>query len=141
MTPNTNETKAAIGNDLIVDEFTQNDHPTDNEEDLLEHNVPGRINIYAIKSFDGTSIGEAFAEDLWPNNPDLPPAAIVTEGRHFRTISHEIGHILLQSGNHNWPATNLMIQTEFSTHQDLLTPAQCDEMRKYHGVLGIFEDL
>jgi Zn-dependent peptidase ImmA (M78 family) len=119
------KSKAILGNDLIVDEYTDPASPTGEETNLLKENQSaGAISAYFVKGFDKGSIGESF----WASSGSGLIGFVVGSTRSDNTFSHELGHVLLDNGGHNVPdATYLMHAT--APNPTKLTPQQITKIK------------
>jgi Zn-dependent peptidase ImmA (M78 family) len=119
------KSKAILGNDLIVDEYTDPASPTGEETNLLKENQSaGAITAYFVKGFDKGSIGESF----WASSGSGLIGFVVGSTRSDNTFSHELGHVLLDDGGHNVPdATYLMHAT--APNPTKLTPQQITKIK------------
>ncbi|MGA1867321.1 MAG: DUF4157 domain-containing protein [bacterium] len=99
ITVNETDSKAVLGNDLILDEFTNPKNPTDEEKALFKLNQKaGVITVYYVKGLSMGNLGEAF----WPALGHSLVGAVCT-GSYITDFAHELGHILLDDGGHNVP--------------------------------------
>jgi hypothetical protein len=119
------QSKATLGNDLIVDEYADAAAPTNEEKRLLKWNqTGGGVTAYFVKGFSRGSLGEAF----WASSGSGLIGFIVGSVASDNTFSHELGHVLLDDGGHNVPdATYLMHAT--ATGPTKLTPEQITKIQ------------
>jgi hypothetical protein len=116
--------KAILGNDLILDEYSDPKSPTVEEKALLKENrAAGAITMYYVKGMSHGSLGEAF----WPATGS--PVGFVYASTKSRTFPHELGHVLLDSGDHPADADNFMAQTAVATGKELMTADQIKTIR------------
>lgn len=89
------ETKAIIGNELILDEFT-GASATAEELKLIKHNRgKGRISGYWVPGMSDGSRGEALIKSDLGNMPDDRTSVVVNSSNKAQdTFAHEVGHIL-----------------------------------------------
>jgi hypothetical protein len=119
--------KALIGDDLVVDEYSSPSSPTAEELALTQVNrSPGHITVYFVKALSAGSHGEAF----WPSAGAAPPSVIVKNGDSpfvaGKPIGHELGHVLTDDGSHPSGPGNLMDYTNKGVG---LTDAQVTQAR------------
>ncbi|MGH9372530.1 MAG: DUF4157 domain-containing protein, partial [Vicinamibacterales bacterium] len=119
------KSKAILGADLLVDEFTSAASPSTEEKNLLKENQSGgAITAYFVKGLDKGSLGENFR----PGQGNGLLGVVVGTTRPENTFSHELGHVLLDDGTHNVPdATYLMHAT--AEDPTKLTPEQITKIR------------
>jgi hypothetical protein len=119
------KSKAILGADLIVDEYTNPSTPTIEEKNLLKENQSaGAVSMYFVKGFDKGSLGESF----WPAAAAGFVGFIVGSTRSDNTFSHELGHVLLDDGGHTVPDdTYLMHSTAHDPTK--LTPDHIAKIR------------
>jgi hypothetical protein len=116
--------KAILGDDLILDEFTDPKSPTAEETALLKENrAAGSITMYYVKAMSHGSVGEAFTPSTGS------PVGFVYASPRARTFPHELGHILLDDGAHPADADNFMAQTAVATGKELMTADQIKTIR------------
>jgi hypothetical protein len=104
------DTKAAIGDDLILDEFTAVGSPTPEEVAMTQINRTDHvITAYFVKALSHGSHGEAFYSSGFPT---VPPSVAIKDGDSpfvaGKPLAHELGHMLLDEGSHPSDVTNLM---------------------------------
>ncbi|WP_298269394.1 hypothetical protein [Geobacter sp.] len=120
------ESEAAIGTDLVLDEFSTPGSPTAEEVALTAINrTPDTITAYFVKAMSAGSHGEAFRPSAFPTVP--PSVAIKNGDSPFvagKPLAHELCHILLDKGTHPSDTKNLM---SYSNDGVGLTP---DEVKK-----------
>lgn len=109
-TLNATKSKALIGNDLILDEFSSAGSPTAEETKLTaENRSPGTITAYFVKSLSRGSHGEAFRPSVFPT---IKPSVVLKNGDSpfvaGKPLGHELGHVLLDKGDHPNDTKNLM---------------------------------
>jgi len=113
------KSKAILGNDLILDEYSNPNSPTAEERALLKENrTAGTITMYYVKGMSQGSIGEAF----WTATG--MPESFVYASSNTRTWPHELGHVLLNDGGHPPDADNFMAQTSTATGKETMTADQ-----------------
>ena len=118
------KSKAILGNDLILDEYSDPTSPTTEEKELLKANrSSGTITMYYVKGMSQGSLGEAF----WPATGQ--PASFVYASTTSRTWPHELGHVLLDSGDHPSDVDNFMAQTAVASGKELMTADQIKIIR------------
>jgi hypothetical protein len=119
------KSKAILGNDLILDEFTDSAHPTAEEQALCKENqTAGMITTYFIKGFSRGSIGE----DFRPGQGNGLLGVIVGGTRSDNTFSHELGHVLLDDGSHVVPDDTYLMHAT-AADPTKLTPEQITKMK------------
>jgi hypothetical protein len=119
------QSKADIGNDLIVQEYKSPDKPTPEEKALLKENqTAGVITVYFVKGLSDGSLGESF----WASSGSGLTGVIVGGTRSDNTFAHELGHVLLDDGGHTVPdSTYLMHAT--AVNPTKLTPEQITKIQ------------
>lgn len=128
--PDLDETKskAALGTDLVLDEYTTVSKPTQEEKNLFAINpVPGGVATYYVKDLT-TNRAEAFP----PYAGVGVVAAALGNKSSDSTFAHELGHILLNGSldGHDQPdAANIMFAPESATPRAKLTDAQIKRVR------------
>jgi hypothetical protein len=116
--------KAILGDDLILDEFDDPATPTTEEKALIKENRTAKtITMYYVGSMSKGSIGEAF----YPAAGQ--PASFVYASPNTRTWPHELGHVLLDSGDHPGDADNFMAQTSVASGVEKMTADQITKIR------------
>lgn len=118
------KSKAVLGADLILDEYSDPNSPTAEEQALLKENRGTGITMYYVKGMSHGSLGEAF----WPATGN--PIGFVYASTNSRTWPHELGHVLLDSGDHPADADNFMAQTSAASGKELMTREQIETIRK-----------
>jgi uncharacterized protein DUF4157 len=118
------KSKAILGDDLILDEFSDPKTPTTEEKALVKENrTAGTITMYYVKSMSKGSIGEAF----FPSTGVAE--SFVYASSNTRTWPHELGHVLLDAGEHPADADNFMAQTSVATGKEKMTPEQITKIQ------------
>lgn len=118
------ESKAIIGNDLILDEFNDPKNPTAEEQALFKENrAADTITMYYVKGMSAGHVGEAF------NPTSGQPVGFVYASTNSRTWPHELGHIMLDEGGHPADNDNFMAQTSTATGVEKMTDAQVTKIR------------
>jgi len=119
------KSKAILGDDLIVDEYSNPATPTAEERELLKVNQgAGAGTVYFVKGLSQGSLGESF----WASSGSGLIGFVVGSTRSDNTFSHELGHVLLDDGGHSVPdATHLMHAT--AADPTKLTPEQITKIR------------
>lgn len=113
------ESKAVLGDDLVLKEYSDPSSPTDEEKELLKLNRhAGEITMYYVGGMSAGSYGEAF----WASTGQ--PLSFVYASSNSRTWPHELGHVLLNTGDHPDDADNFLHQTGGATGKDTMTPEQ-----------------
>lgn len=125
ITVNKADTEADLGSDLELDEYPSPSSPTAEERKLFKRNQSaGAVTVYFVKSLSAGSLGEAF----WPGLGHGFVGVAVGNIGTANTVSHELGHVLLDAGEHNVPDdTHLMHAT--ATAPTKLTEAEKTKMR------------
>ncbi len=120
------KSKAILGADLILDEFVDPTKPTAEEQALLKENqTAGAVSVYYVKDFSsGTTTGEAFI----PSNGVGVGVAVGNKGID-QTFSHELGHVLLDSGSHAVPDDTYLMDPTVGATKTKLTDAQITTIR------------
>lgn len=109
-TVNKKDSEALIGTDLILEEYSSPGSPTAEETALTKRNrKKDTITVYLVKALSAGSHGEAFwAADF----PSTPASVVIKNGDSpfvaGKPLAHELGHVLLDSGDHSGDKTNLM---------------------------------
>ncbi|HSB10228.1 MAG TPA: DUF4157 domain-containing protein [Blastocatellia bacterium] len=117
------KSKAILGDDLILEEFTDGKNPTTEEKALIKENrTAGTITMYYVKALSQGSIGENFRRG------NGQPPGFVFASPVARTWPHELGHVLLDKGTHE-EADNFMAQTTDATGKDLMNEEQIKTIR------------
>lgn len=103
---------------LDLDEYTMVGTPTAEETTLLAlcrvdpndpMSPPCTVNVFFVRSMSGGSLGESFWDASW--GAGLEGSVVVATDpmeASSRTLAHELGHVLLDSGGHSPDAANLM---------------------------------
>ena len=120
------KSKAILGDDLIVNEYSNPSSPTAEEQKLLKENQSaGAVSVYFVKGFDQGSLGESF----WPSAAAGFVGFVVGNLRSDTTFSHELGHVLLDDGGHTVPDDTYLMH---ATAEDptKLTPEQITKIRQ-----------
>jgi hypothetical protein len=119
------KSKAIVGDDLTLDEYSNPSSPTTEEQALLKVNrTKNTITMYYVKAMSHGSLGEAF----WPATGQ--PESFVYASTTSRTWPHELGHVLLDDGSHPADADNFMAQTAVASGKELMT---ADQIKKIQG--------
>jgi hypothetical protein len=125
-TLNKAKSKKIIGKNLILKEFTDPKKPTRQEKKLFKVNQEsGAITMYYVKALSDGSTGEGF----WPALGVGLVGFVVGNLGSNQTFSHELGHVLLNSGGHSTKAKNLMHPT-IGDDKTELTSKQIKNLRK-----------
>ena len=120
------DTNTVLGGATTLDEFT-GPAPTAAETRLLAHNAVGRINTYYVPALSMGSRGEAIIPSY---HGVAQPTVIMSESaKAADTFAHELGHSLLDDGNHHADASNLMADGSIRNFTDNLTDAQITALR------------
>jgi hypothetical protein len=118
------ESKKILGDDLILDEFTDPDSPTDEEKALFKVNqTSGAVTMYYVQKLSDGHTGEAFI----PSGSAGFVGFVVSNDGSNQTFSHELGHVLLDNG-HNTDGKNLM-DPVIGDDKTQLTDAQVTKIR------------
>lgn len=118
------KSEAILGTDLILAEFSSSANPTTEEKALLKLNQSaGAITLYYVKALDQGSLGENFR----PGQGNGLLGVVVGNSGIDNTVSHELGHVLLDDGGHNPDSTFLMHAT--ATSPTKLSPTEITKMR------------
>jgi hypothetical protein len=103
VTLNDEDSKAALGDDLILHEYDDVYKPTDEEKKLFKINQSSSApTLYFVKKLSANSTGEAFTPSI---GVGFNGAAISNTGSS-QTVAHELGHVLLDPGPHVTGGTN-----------------------------------
>ncbi|WP_298432642.1 hypothetical protein [Geobacter sp.] len=104
------ESEAAIGTDLVLDEYAAPGSPTAEEVALTAINrTPNTLTAYFVKAMSAGSHGESF----WPSGfPTVPASVAIKNGDSpfvaGKPLAHELCHVLLDDGGHSSDTKNLM---------------------------------
>ena len=130
VTLNEPKSKAILGPDLTLDEYTDPTKPTGEEKKLFKENqTAGAVTMYFVKASILKTLGEA----QWPALATGLVGFVVNNIGTDNTFSHELGHVLLDSGSHAVPdATYLMHAT--APDPKKLTPDEIKKIRVSHYV-------
>jgi hypothetical protein len=120
------KSKAIVGADLILDEYTVGTKPTTEEQALLKENqAAGSVSVYYVKDFSsGKTTGEAFLPK-WAVGVGV---AVGNKGID-QTFAHELGHILLDSGSHTVPDDTYLMHESVGAAKVKLTDTQKTTIR------------
>ncbi len=114
-----------IGKDLVLNEYPNPTSPTAEEKSLLPWNQKsGEITLFFVKKLSAGSLGEAF----WPATGTGLLGVVVSNSGIDNTISHEMGHVLLNSGAHVVP-DNTYLMHATAANPKKLTDAEIKTMR------------
>ncbi|WP_108802518.1 DUF4157 domain-containing protein [Aquimarina sp. Aq107] len=117
--------KLIIGSDLILDEYPNPTSPTSEEKTLLPLNQKsGEITLFFVKELSAGSLGEAF----WPATGTGLLGVVVSNVGTDNTVSHEMGHVLLNKGTHVVPDNTYLMHATASNPKKL-TPDEIKTMR------------
>ncbi|WP_299607154.1 DUF4157 domain-containing protein [uncultured Aquimarina sp.] len=117
--------KLIIGNDLVLDEYPNPTSPTNEEKALLPLNQKsGEITLFFVKELSAGSLGEAF----WPATGTGLLGVVVSNVGTNNTVSHEMGHVLLNRGTHVVPDNTYLMHSTASNPKKL-TPEEIKTMR------------
>jgi Domain of unknown function (DUF4157) len=109
----------------VLNEYSAPGSPTAEETTMLAHQPGGAGAIYAyyVPALSSGSRGESF----WPADfPTVPAAVAISDSAASDSFAHELGHVLLNSGDHHVDADNLMATgTVRNVGVDKLECAQC----------------
>jgi hypothetical protein len=127
VTLNDEDSKAAIGDDLLVDEFDVGTNPTAEERKLMAINQSaGAIALYFVKGLSARSTGEAFRAS---HNVGFTGVIVGNTGSS-QTVAHELGHVLLDAGVHVQGGTNRnLMHPSIGDEKTELTDEQTKTMR------------
>ena len=118
------KSKAILGDDLILEEYSDPKSPTTEEQALIKENrTSGGITMYYVKGMSAGSLGEAF----WKSTSQ--PEGFVYASTTSRTWPHELGHVLLDDGGHPGDADNFMAQTAVASGKEIMTADQIKTIR------------
>lgn len=119
------KSKALLGDDLILDEFTDPTKPTTEEQALLKINqTAGAVTMYYVKNLSDGHTGEAFI----PSN-GVGVGFVVGNSGIDQTFAHELGHVLLDSGSHAVPDDTYLMHPSIGAGKTKLTPEQITTIR------------
>jgi hypothetical protein len=120
------KSKAIVGADLILDEYTDGTKPTTEEKSLLKENqAAGAVSVYYVKDFSsGKTTGEAFLPK-WAVGVGV---AVGNKGID-QTFAHELGHVLLDSGSHTVPDDTYLMHESVGASKVKLTDTQKTTIR------------
>lgn len=126
MTLDETKSKAILGDDLILDEFTDPTSPTAEEKELFKVNQEaGRVSMYFVKAQSDGNTGEAFL----PSNGVGFVGFVVSNSGNDATFSHELGHVLLDSASHTVPDDTYLMYASKKEGKHKLTPEQITTIR------------
>src|SRR3989338_3113337 len=118
------KSKAILGDDLILDEYSDPASATAEEKELLKVNrTADAPTMYYVGGMSAGSLGEAF----WPATGN--PSGFVYASSNSRTWPHELGHVLLNDGGHPGDADNFMAQTSVASGMEKMTAHQIATIR------------
>lgn len=118
------KSKAILGDDLILDEYSDPASATVEEKKLLKVNrTADAPTMYYVGGMSAGSLGEAF----WPATGN--PSGFVYASSNSRTWPHELGHVLLNDGGHPGDADNFMAQTSVASGKEKMTADQITTIR------------
>jgi hypothetical protein len=119
------KSKAILGADLILHEFTDPTKPTAEEQALLKINqTSGAVTMYYVKALSDGHTGEAFI----PSN-GVGVGFVVANSGIEQTFAHELGHVLLDSGSHVVPDDTYLMHPSIGAGKTKLTPDQIKTIR------------
>jgi hypothetical protein len=115
------KSKAIVGDDLVLDEYTEAAKPTTEETALLKENqAAGAVSAYYVKDFSsGKTTGEAFLPK-WGVGVGV---AVGNKGID-QTFAHELGHVLLDSASHVVPDDTYLMHESVGASKVKLTETQ-----------------
>ncbi len=94
------KTTPILGDDLILEEFSDPKAPTEEEKKLFKVNqATDEITAYFVKGLSAGSTGEQFR----PAHGHSFVGLVVSNDGNDPTFAHELGHILLDDGGHDVP--------------------------------------
>ncbi len=120
------KSKAILGDDLILHEFSDPKAPTDEEKALLKVNQSaGALTAYFVKGMSDGSTGENFR----PGHGTGLLGFVVSDDGNAPTFSHELGHVLLDDGGHDVPDDTYLMFASKKADKYKLTPEQMTKIR------------
>jgi uncharacterized protein DUF4157 len=118
-------TEADLGLDLELEEYPTPSAPTAEERKLFRRNqTAGAVTVYFVKGLSAGSLGEAF----WPALGHGFVGVAVGNSGTPNTVSHELGHVLLDSGDHTVPDDTYLMHAT-ATAPTKLTRGEQTKMR------------
>ncbi|WP_298547904.1 DUF4157 domain-containing protein [uncultured Aquimarina sp.] len=116
---------ALIGSDLVLEEFSSATSPTTEERALLPLNQKNnQITLFYVKKLSKGSLGENFR----PGHGTGLLGTVVSNSGTDNTVSHEMGHMLLDRGTHNVPDDTYLMHATASNPKKL-TPEEIKTIR------------
>jgi hypothetical protein len=112
----------------VLNEYPAPTSPTSEELSLLDHHPGGKgmIHAYFVPALSAGSRGESFWASVTPNGVR---AVIVSDSAASDTFAHELGHVLLNDGNHHSDPDNLMAPgSSRNVGVDKLDATQCSKV-------------
>jgi hypothetical protein len=120
------KSKATIGDDLILDEYTDGTKPTTEEKALFKINqTAGAITAYYVKALSAGSTGESFIPSWGVGFVGV----VIGNSGIDQTFSHELGHMLLNSGCHVVPDATYLMHPTVGAGKTKLTPDQITKIK------------
>jgi Ca2+-binding RTX toxin-like protein len=119
------KSKAIIGDDLVLEEYTDAAAPTAEEQALLKVNQSASaVTCYYVKEMSQGNTGEAFLPSLGQG-----VGFVVSNAGNDATFAHELGHVLLDSASHTVPDDTYLMYASKKADKYKLTPDQITKIR------------
>lgn len=124
-------TEHLIGADLTLEvpQEPSSRWPTSEEIGLAQYRVNTHPHAYFVKNMSMPGLLGTTYSVSRPGYQPLAPAVVVINARAVDTFAHELGHLLLDDGDHINDPNNLMAPHVIRNFKDDLTEAQCDRIR------------
>lgn len=120
------KSKAILGADLILEEYTDVTKPTDEEKALFKVNqVGGEVTVYFVKGQSAGNTGESFL----PSSGVGFVGSVYSNAGNDATFSHELAHVLLDSASHTVPDDTYLMYASKKEGKYKLTPEQITKIK------------